>query len=104
MTVTVGITEVQDASACTTRDCLPAAVLAGLPVAIVYLLFQRRVTQAIMLSPASRASVTAHTDVPAWVPGVGGAGQLGSSVGRCDPICPAILAFHKWLVSRMNPT
>jgi len=27
-----------------------AAILAGLPVAIVYLIFQRRVTQAIMLS------------------------------------------------------
>jgi multiple sugar transport system permease protein len=29
---------------------LAAAVLAALPVAIVYLIFQRRVTQAIMLS------------------------------------------------------
>ena len=29
---------------------LAAAVMAGLPVALVYLIFQRRVTQAIMLS------------------------------------------------------
>lgn len=29
---------------------LASAVMAGLPVAIVFLLFQRRVTQAIMLS------------------------------------------------------
>ena len=32
------------------RALLAGAVLAGLPVAIVYLIFQRRVTQAITLS------------------------------------------------------
>ena len=37
-------------SASTMRRVLAAAVLAGLPVALAYLLFQRRVTQAITLS------------------------------------------------------
>ena len=50
MTVTVGITEVQDAFGVQYAALLAGAVLAGLPVAIVYLIFQRRVTQAIMLS------------------------------------------------------
>ena len=50
MTVTVGITEVQDAFGVYYARLLAGAVMAGLPVALVYLIFQRRVTQAIMLS------------------------------------------------------
>ena len=50
MTVTVGIAVVQDAFGVYYARLLSGAVLAGLPVAIVYLLFQRHVTQAIMLS------------------------------------------------------
>ncbi|MCF1741837.1 carbohydrate ABC transporter permease [Paradevosia shaoguanensis] len=50
MNVTVGITQVHDAFGVQYARELAAAVLAGLPVAIVYLIFQRRVTQAIMLS------------------------------------------------------
>ena len=50
MTVPVGITQVQDAFGISYARQLAAAVLAGLPVATLYLLFQRRVTQAITLS------------------------------------------------------
>jgi len=50
MTVTVGITEVQDTFGVAYARVLAGAVMAGLPVALVYLIFQRRVTQAIMLS------------------------------------------------------
>ena len=50
MTVTVGIVEVQDAFGVYYARLLAGAVLAGLPVALAYLLFQRRVTQAITLS------------------------------------------------------
>lgn len=50
MTVTVGITEVQDAFGVYYARLLAGAVLAGLPVALVYLIFHRRVTQAITLS------------------------------------------------------
>jgi multiple sugar transport system permease protein len=50
MTVTVGITQVNDAFGIYYARELTAAVLAGLPVAIAYLLFQRRVTEAITLS------------------------------------------------------
>jgi multiple sugar transport system permease protein len=50
MTITVGITEVQDAFGVFYARLLAGAVLAGLPVATVYLIFQRRVTQAITLS------------------------------------------------------
>lgn len=50
MTVTVGITEVQDAFGISYARLLSAAVLTGLPVALLYLLFQRRVTEAITLS------------------------------------------------------
>ena len=48
--VTVGITQVQDAFGVYYARVLAGAVLAGLPVAIAYLIFQRRVTQAITLS------------------------------------------------------
>ncbi len=50
MTITVGITQVDDAFGVYYARQLAAAVLAGLPVALAYLLFQRRVTQAITLS------------------------------------------------------
>ena len=50
MTVTVGITEVQDAFGVAYARVLAGAVMAGLPVALAYLLFQRKVTQAITLS------------------------------------------------------
>jgi ABC-type sugar transport system, permease component len=50
MTVPVGITQVKDAYGIVYARQMASAVMAGLPVAIVYLLFQRRVTQAIMLS------------------------------------------------------
>lgn len=50
MTITVGITQVDNAFGVYYARQLAAAVLAGLPVALVYLLFQRRVTEAITLS------------------------------------------------------
>ena len=50
MNVTVGITQVTDAFGVKYARQLASAVLAGLPVALVYLRFQRRVTQAIMLT------------------------------------------------------
>ncbi|HTN62592.1 MAG TPA: carbohydrate ABC transporter permease [Devosia sp.] len=50
MNVTVGITQVMDAFGVKYARDLGSAILAGLPVAVVYLIFQRRVTQAIMLS------------------------------------------------------
>ena len=50
MTITVGITQVNDAFGVYYARELSLAVLAGLPVALAYLLFQRRVTQAITLS------------------------------------------------------
>jgi multiple sugar transport system permease protein len=50
MTITVGITQVNDAFGVYYARQLASAVLAGLPVALAYLLFQRQVTQAITLS------------------------------------------------------
>lgn len=50
MTVAVGITQVQDAFGIFYARLLAGAVLTGLPVAVIYLIFQRRVTQAITLS------------------------------------------------------
>lgn len=50
MTVPVGITQVNDNFGIFYARQLATAVLAGLPVAIIYLIFQRRVTQAITLS------------------------------------------------------
>jgi multiple sugar transport system permease protein len=50
MPVTVGIVAVQDAFGVYYARLLAGAVLAGLPVATAYLLFQRRVTHAITLS------------------------------------------------------
>ena len=50
MTVAVGITQVQDAFGIYYARLMAGAVMTGLPVAVVYLLFQRRVSQAIMLT------------------------------------------------------
>lgn len=50
MTITVGITQVNDAFGVYYARQLTAAVLAGLPVAVAYLVFQRRATEAITLS------------------------------------------------------
>ncbi len=50
MTITVGITQVNDTFGVYYARQLAAAVLAGLPVALTYLFFQRRVTEAITLS------------------------------------------------------
>ena len=50
MNVAVGITQVNDAFGVHYARELAAAILAALLVAVLYLIFQRRVTQAIMLS------------------------------------------------------
>ena len=50
MNVAVGITQVHDAFGLQYARQLAGAIMAGLPVALVYLVFQRQVTQAIMLS------------------------------------------------------
>jgi multiple sugar transport system permease protein len=50
MNITVGITQVHDAFGVSYGRDLAVAMLAALPVALVYLIFQRRVTQAIMLT------------------------------------------------------
>ena len=50
MNVTVGITQVTDAFGVKYARQLATAILAALPVAALYLIFQRRVTQAIMLT------------------------------------------------------
>lgn len=50
MTVTVGISAVQDAYGVYYGRLLAGAVLAALPVSLAYLFFQRRVTQAITLT------------------------------------------------------
>ena len=50
MNVAVGITQVKDAFGVQYARLLAGAVMTGLPVIIVYLIFQRRVTEAIMLS------------------------------------------------------
>jgi multiple sugar transport system permease protein len=50
MTVTVGITQIHDAFGVQYARDMAVAVLAAMPVAVAYLLFQKRVTQALMLS------------------------------------------------------
>ena len=50
MTVTVGITQVHDNFGIQYARNLAGAVVAALPVALAYLTFQRRVTEALMLS------------------------------------------------------
>jgi len=48
MTIPVGITQVQDAFGVQYARTMAVAVLAGLPVAVAYLIFQRQVTEGIM--------------------------------------------------------
>lgn len=50
MTVPVGITQVDDAFGVKYARDMAVAILAAMPVALAYLLFQKRVTQALMLS------------------------------------------------------
>jgi multiple sugar transport system permease protein len=50
MNITVGITQVTDAFGVKYARLMGTAVLAALPVAALYLIFQRQVTQAIMLT------------------------------------------------------
>jgi multiple sugar transport system permease protein len=50
MNVSVGISQVFDAFGVKYARDLATSILAGLPVAVLYLIFQRRVTQAIMLT------------------------------------------------------
>src|SRR5262249_17847651 len=50
MTVTVGIRQVHDAFGVQYARNIAVAILAALPVAAAYLIFQRRVTEAIMLT------------------------------------------------------
>lgn len=48
MTIPVGITQVSDTFGVQYARTMAVAVLAGLPVAVLYLIFQRRVTEGIM--------------------------------------------------------
>jgi multiple sugar transport system permease protein len=48
MTIPVGITQVQDAFGVQYARTMAVAVLAGLPVSLAYLIFQRQVTEGIM--------------------------------------------------------
>lgn len=48
MTIPVGITQVSDAFGVQYARTMAVAVLAGLPVAVLYLIFQRKVTEGIM--------------------------------------------------------
>jgi multiple sugar transport system permease protein len=50
MNVTVGITQVKDAFGIKYARELAAAVIAGLPMVLLYLVFQRQITRAIVLS------------------------------------------------------
>ena len=50
MTITVGITQTRDAFGVKYARDMAVAILAAMPVALAYLLFQKRVTQALMLS------------------------------------------------------
>lgn len=50
MTIPVGITQVQEAYGIAFARTMAVAVLAGLPVAVAYLIFQRRVTEGIMMT------------------------------------------------------
>jgi multiple sugar transport system permease protein len=50
MTITVGITQTRDAFGVKYARDMAVAILAAMPVAVAYLLFQKRVTQALMLS------------------------------------------------------
>jgi multiple sugar transport system permease protein len=50
MTIPVGITQVQDAFGVQYARTMAVAVLAGLPMALAYLIFQRKVTEGIMVT------------------------------------------------------
>lgn len=50
MTIPVGITQVNDAFGVAYARIMSVALLAAMPVAIAYLIFQRRVTEAVMIS------------------------------------------------------
>ncbi|MBP2548972.1 multiple sugar transport system permease protein [Neorhizobium galegae] len=50
MTIPVGITQVKDAFGVAYARLMAVAMLAALPVIIAYIIFQRRVTEAIMIS------------------------------------------------------
>lgn len=50
MTIPVGITQVQDAYGIAFARTMTVAVLAALPVVVAYLVFQRRITEGIMLT------------------------------------------------------
>lgn len=50
MTIPVGITQVNDAFGVYYARLMSVALLGAMPVALAYLLFQRRVTQAVMIS------------------------------------------------------
>ena len=50
MTIPVGITQVNDAFGVFYARLMSVAMLAALPVALAYLIFQRRVTEAVMIS------------------------------------------------------
>lgn len=62
MTITVAISQAQDIWQV---GGLAAALLAGLPVAALYLLFQRRVTEAVVLSAGLDGSAPARPRTPA---------------------------------------
>lgn len=50
MTIPVGITQVNDAFGVAYARLMSAALLAAMPVAVAYLIFQKRVTEAVMIS------------------------------------------------------
>ncbi len=50
MTIPVGITQVNDVFGVAYARIMAVAILAALPVAVVYLIFQRKVTEAVMIS------------------------------------------------------
>jgi len=50
MTIPVGITQVNDAFGVAYARLMAVAMLAALPVIVAYVIFQRRVTEAIMIS------------------------------------------------------
>ncbi|MGY6703799.1 carbohydrate ABC transporter permease [Roseinatronobacter sp.] len=50
MTIPVGITQVQDTFGVQYARVMSVALLAAMPVAVAYLVFQRRVTEAVMIS------------------------------------------------------
>lgn len=77
MTVTVGITQVDDAFGVKYARDMAVAILAALPVALAYLLFQKRVTQALMLSSGIKDEPPRH---PCPVHG-----HLSQAVGRARP-------------------